>query len=170
MYTPVKSVSIPSGNTTKYGHSRGLNTYTWHCICFVSRHRGYIDIPAYPAHEAAYQIIKAGALRQSEAFYPWYTFYYTLFRDWFPYYRDQVIRKMYNYQPWVGADDRVHAEFMECSFGALNKQEQHFMMKKVGWYILFETTAGSSAAKFRISKSLSTVITLEITIIMFLPF
>ncbi|XP_026783236.3 hydroxysteroid 11-beta-dehydrogenase 1-like protein [Pangasianodon hypophthalmus] len=61
--------------------------------------KGYIDIPAYPAHEAAYQIIKAGALRQSEAFYPWYTYYSTLIRDWFPYYRDQVIRNSYNYQP-----------------------------------------------------------------------
>ncbi|XP_053491417.1 hydroxysteroid 11-beta-dehydrogenase 1-like protein [Ictalurus furcatus] len=61
--------------------------------------KGYIDMPAYPAHEAAYQIIKAGALRQSETFYPWYTFYYTLFRDWFPYYRDLVIRNSFIYQP-----------------------------------------------------------------------
>ncbi|XP_058256256.1 hydroxysteroid 11-beta-dehydrogenase 1-like protein [Hemibagrus wyckioides] len=61
--------------------------------------KGYIDMPAYPAHEAAYQIIKAGALRESEAFYPWYTFYASLFRDWFPYHRDQVIRKVYKYQP-----------------------------------------------------------------------
>ncbi|XP_060797391.1 hydroxysteroid 11-beta-dehydrogenase 1-like protein isoform X2 [Neoarius graeffei] len=62
--------------------------------------KGYIDMPAYPAHEAAYQIIKAGALCQSEAFYPWYTYYVTLFRDWFPYYRDQVIRNAYNYQQY----------------------------------------------------------------------
>ncbi|KAI5621489.1 short-chain dehydrogenase/reductase 10 precursor [Silurus asotus] len=61
--------------------------------------KGYIDMPAYPAHEAAYQIIKAGALRQSEAFYPWYTYYSTLFRDWFPYHRDQVIRMVYKYKP-----------------------------------------------------------------------
>ncbi|KAM9461123.1 hydroxysteroid 11-beta-dehydrogenase 1-like protein [Clarias gariepinus] len=61
--------------------------------------KGYLDVPAYPAHEAAYQIIKAGALRQSEAYYPWYTYYSTLFRDWFPYYRDQFIRAMFKYQP-----------------------------------------------------------------------
>ncbi|TSK53670.1 Hydroxysteroid 11-beta-dehydrogenase 1-like protein [Bagarius yarrelli] len=61
--------------------------------------KGYIDMPAYPAHEAAFQIIKAGALRQDEAFYPWYTFYLTLFRDWFPYHRDQFIRTVYKYQP-----------------------------------------------------------------------
>ncbi|GAA6096768.1 hydroxysteroid 11-beta-dehydrogenase 1-like protein [Tachysurus ichikawai] len=61
--------------------------------------KGYIDMPAYPAHEAAYQIIKAGALRENEAFYPWYTFYASFFRDWFPSYRDQVIRKFYKYKP-----------------------------------------------------------------------
>ncbi|XP_058256463.1 hydroxysteroid 11-beta-dehydrogenase 1-like protein isoform X1 [Hemibagrus wyckioides] len=75
-------------------HGNGLLP-TW----MVAHIRGYTDIPAYPAHEAAYQIIKAGALRESEAFYPWYTFYASLFRDWFPYHRDQVIRKVFRYQP-----------------------------------------------------------------------
>ncbi|XP_036442606.1 hydroxysteroid 11-beta-dehydrogenase 1-like protein isoform X1 [Colossoma macropomum] len=61
--------------------------------------KGYIDMTPYPAHEAAWQIIKAGALRQSEIFYPWYTYYGVLFRDWFPHARDLVIRSCYNYQP-----------------------------------------------------------------------
>ncbi|XP_017567541.1 hydroxysteroid 11-beta-dehydrogenase 1-like protein [Pygocentrus nattereri] len=61
--------------------------------------KGHIDITPYPAHEAAWQIIKAGVLRQSEIFYPWYTYYGVLFRDWFPHARDQVIRSCYNYQP-----------------------------------------------------------------------
>ncbi|XP_076880559.1 hydroxysteroid 11-beta-dehydrogenase 1-like protein [Brachyhypopomus gauderio] len=61
--------------------------------------KGYIDISPYPAHEAAWQIIKAGALRQTEIFYPWYTYYCTLFRDWFPYYRDLMIRNSYNNLP-----------------------------------------------------------------------
>ncbi|KAL7855022.1 hypothetical protein SRHO_G00172120 [Serrasalmus rhombeus] len=61
--------------------------------------KGHIDITPYPAHEAAWQIIKAGVLRQSEIFYPWYTYYGVLFRDWFPHARDLVIRSCYNYQP-----------------------------------------------------------------------
>ncbi|XP_062868595.1 hydroxysteroid 11-beta-dehydrogenase 1-like protein [Trichomycterus rosablanca] len=65
----------------------------------MAKIKGYIEMPAYPAHEAAWEIIKAGALRQSETFYPWYTYYATLFRDWFPYHRDQVIRRVYNYSP-----------------------------------------------------------------------
>lgn len=65
----------------------------------VFKSRGYTDMPAYPAHEAALAIIKAGALRQSETFYPWYTYYVTLTRDWSTYYRDQIIRSAYNYNP-----------------------------------------------------------------------
>uniref|UniRef100_A0A4W4HFM1 Hydroxysteroid 11-beta-dehydrogenase 1-like protein n=1 Tax=Electrophorus electricus TaxID=8005 RepID=A0A4W4HFM1_ELEEL len=56
---------------------------------------GFIDTDSsmektkpYPAREAAWQVVKAGALRQSEVFYPWYTYYCTLIRDWFPYFRD----------------------------------------------------------------------------------
>lgn len=54
---------------------------------------------AYPAHDAARHIIEAGASRQSETFYPWYTYYACLFRDWFPYYRDQAIQNSYTYNP-----------------------------------------------------------------------
>nr|AAH52103.1 Hydroxysteroid (11-beta) dehydrogenase 3 [Danio rerio] len=61
--------------------------------------KGYINMTAYPSHEAALQIIQAGATRQSESFYPWYTFYATLFRDWFPYLRDKVIQNSYTYNP-----------------------------------------------------------------------
>lgn len=61
--------------------------------------KGYINMTAYPSHEAALQIIQAGATRQSESFYPWYTFYATLFRDWFPYLRNKVIQNSYTYNP-----------------------------------------------------------------------
>ncbi|XP_051979961.1 hydroxysteroid 11-beta-dehydrogenase 1-like protein [Xyrauchen texanus] len=61
--------------------------------------KGYINMTAYPAHDAAWHIIEAGALRQSESFYPFYTYYATLFRDWFPYYRDLAIRNSYTYNP-----------------------------------------------------------------------
>lgn len=59
---------------------------------------------AFPAHEAAWHIIEAGASRQSEAFYPWYTFYACLFRDWFPYWRDQAIQNSYTYNPQVNKE------------------------------------------------------------------
>ncbi|CAM4656376.1 hypothetical protein PO909_027287 [Leuciscus waleckii] len=61
--------------------------------------KGYINMTAYPAHESARHIIEAGASRQPEAFYPWYTFYACLFRDWFPYYRDLAIQNSYTYNP-----------------------------------------------------------------------
>ena len=66
------------------------------CAC---EHRGYLDITPYPAHEAAWEIVKAGALRQNEIFYPWYVYYGVLTRDWFPDLRDMAIRSSYNYQP-----------------------------------------------------------------------
>uniref|UniRef100_A0A4W4HCR7 Hydroxysteroid 11-beta-dehydrogenase 1-like protein n=1 Tax=Electrophorus electricus TaxID=8005 RepID=A0A4W4HCR7_ELEEL len=65
----------------------------------MEKTKGYIDMRPYPAREAAWQVVKAGALRQSEVFYPWYTYYCTLIRDWFPYFRDLVIRNSYNYIP-----------------------------------------------------------------------
>ncbi|XP_073718301.1 hydroxysteroid 11-beta-dehydrogenase 1-like protein isoform X2 [Misgurnus anguillicaudatus] len=61
--------------------------------------KGYIDMTAYPAHEAAWQIVAAGGSRQTEVFYPWYTYYACLFRDWFPYWRDLAIRNSYTYNP-----------------------------------------------------------------------
>uniref|UniRef100_A0A8C2ACZ3 Hydroxysteroid 11-beta-dehydrogenase 1-like protein n=1 Tax=Cyprinus carpio TaxID=7962 RepID=A0A8C2ACZ3_CYPCA len=66
--------------------------------------KDYINITAYPAHEAAWHIIEAGASRQSEAFYPWYTFYTCLFKDWFPYLRDQTIQNSYTYDPQVNKE------------------------------------------------------------------
>ncbi|KAG9350603.1 hypothetical protein JZ751_024492 [Albula glossodonta] len=61
--------------------------------------RNYTNMTAYPASEAALQIIKAGTTRQRDMFYPWYTFYTTLFRDWFPYYRDLIIQRSFLYEP-----------------------------------------------------------------------
>uniref|UniRef100_A0A8C2DIZ6 Hydroxysteroid 11-beta-dehydrogenase 1-like protein n=1 Tax=Cyprinus carpio TaxID=7962 RepID=A0A8C2DIZ6_CYPCA len=66
--------------------------------------KGYINMTAYPAHEAAWHIIEAGASRQPETFYPWYTFYACLFRDWFPYLRDQAIQNSYTYNPQVNKE------------------------------------------------------------------
>ncbi|KAG9343120.1 hypothetical protein JZ751_014092 [Albula glossodonta] len=61
--------------------------------------RGYTDMKAYPASEAALHIIKAGATRQRESFYPLYTYFACLIRDWFPFFRDLVIQNSYNFEP-----------------------------------------------------------------------
>ncbi|XP_019752169.1 hydroxysteroid 11-beta-dehydrogenase 1-like protein [Hippocampus comes] len=56
-------------------------------------------VPAYPATEAALNIIKTGATRQRELFYPWYTYIVTVARDFFPDVRDYFIQKSYSYTP-----------------------------------------------------------------------
>ncbi|KAJ8357743.1 hypothetical protein SKAU_G00205370 [Synaphobranchus kaupii] len=61
--------------------------------------KGYTSMKAYPATDAALHIIKAGATRQRESFYPLYTYFGSLFRDWFPFLRDLFIQNSYNYEP-----------------------------------------------------------------------
>ncbi|XP_036410673.1 hydroxysteroid 11-beta-dehydrogenase 1-like protein [Megalops cyprinoides] len=61
--------------------------------------KGYTNMTAHPAHEAALHIIKAGATHQAESFYPWYMYITCLFRDWFPFFRDLVIKNSYYYEP-----------------------------------------------------------------------
>ncbi|XP_030639899.1 hydroxysteroid 11-beta-dehydrogenase 1-like protein [Chanos chanos] len=58
--------------------------------------KGRTSLIPSPASEAAWQMIKGGALRQSEVFYPWTTYVYTFFRDWFPSQRDKIIRSSYH--------------------------------------------------------------------------
>uniref|UniRef100_A0A8C3SV03 Hydroxysteroid 11-beta-dehydrogenase 1-like protein n=1 Tax=Chelydra serpentina TaxID=8475 RepID=A0A8C3SV03_CHESE len=52
---------------------------------------------AYPAAEAALAIIKGGATRAREVFYPWWLELLCCLRDWFPDQRDGVIQSFYNY-------------------------------------------------------------------------
>ncbi|XP_063076101.1 hydroxysteroid 11-beta-dehydrogenase 1-like protein [Engraulis encrasicolus] len=54
--------------------------------------RGYTDVTPWPASEAALHIIKAGATRQTETYYPWFHWLTCFFRDWFPAQRDMMIR------------------------------------------------------------------------------
>ncbi|KAM4574982.1 hydroxysteroid 11-beta-dehydrogenase 1-like protein [Fundulus diaphanus] len=61
--------------------------------------RGIITTPAYPASEAALNIIITGATRQLELYYPWYTYVMTLTKDWFPSLTDHLIRNAINYNP-----------------------------------------------------------------------
>lgn len=61
--------------------------------------RGVVDIPAAPADEAALNIIKTGATRQDELYYPWNTYIVTLTKDWIPSATNYIIRNIYNYIP-----------------------------------------------------------------------
>ncbi|KAM6962616.1 hydroxysteroid 11-beta-dehydrogenase 1-like protein [Aplochiton taeniatus] len=61
--------------------------------------KGIVNIPAYPASEAALNIISTGALRQAEGFYPWFTRVAFLLREGFPFFTDLSIRYTYNYTP-----------------------------------------------------------------------
>ncbi|XP_055722607.1 hydroxysteroid 11-beta-dehydrogenase 1-like protein [Salvelinus fontinalis] len=59
--------------------------------------RGYTNMTAYPASDAALHIIKAGATHQKESFYPGYIYFVCLCRDWFPFFRDIIIQNSYTY-------------------------------------------------------------------------
>ncbi|XP_026200518.1 hydroxysteroid 11-beta-dehydrogenase 1-like protein [Anabas testudineus] len=61
--------------------------------------RGVIDAPAYPATEAALNIIITGATRQPELYYPWFTYIMTLTKDWFPSVTNYVVQSTYKYKP-----------------------------------------------------------------------
>ncbi|XP_043986053.1 hydroxysteroid 11-beta-dehydrogenase 1-like protein isoform X5 [Gambusia affinis] len=61
--------------------------------------RGVTNVPAYPATEAALNIIIAGATRQLDLYYPWFTQVITLIKDWSPSITNYVIQNSYNYIP-----------------------------------------------------------------------
>ncbi|XP_016535739.1 hydroxysteroid 11-beta-dehydrogenase 1-like protein isoform X2 [Poecilia formosa] len=61
--------------------------------------RGVTNIPAYPATEAALNIIITGATRQLDLYYPWFTQVVTLIKDWFPSMINYFIQNSYNYIP-----------------------------------------------------------------------
>lgn len=57
------------------------------------------NVPAAPATEAALNIIKTGATRQAELFYPWNLFIMTLTKDWSSTVTNYIIRSPYKYEP-----------------------------------------------------------------------
>ncbi|XP_071377633.1 hydroxysteroid 11-beta-dehydrogenase 1-like protein [Centroberyx affinis] len=61
--------------------------------------KGITDIPAYPATDAALNIITTGATRQQELFYPWFTNIVSVVKDWFPSVTNHIIRNTYSYHP-----------------------------------------------------------------------
>lgn len=61
--------------------------------------RDVTNVPAYPATDAALNIIITGATRQTDLFYPWFTQFVTLSKDWFPSVTNYVIQNSYNYIP-----------------------------------------------------------------------
>ncbi|XP_039983878.1 hydroxysteroid 11-beta-dehydrogenase 1-like protein [Xiphias gladius] len=61
--------------------------------------RGVTNVPAYPAADAALNIIITGATRQPELFYPWFTHIVNLSKDWFPSITSHIIQNSYKYSP-----------------------------------------------------------------------
>ncbi|XP_060889400.1 hydroxysteroid 11-beta-dehydrogenase 1-like protein [Labrus mixtus] len=61
--------------------------------------KGVTNIPAYPATDAALNIIKTGATRQTDLYYPWFTQLVTLSKDWLPSLTNYIIQNSYNYSP-----------------------------------------------------------------------
>ncbi|XP_030582397.1 hydroxysteroid 11-beta-dehydrogenase 1-like protein [Archocentrus centrarchus] len=61
--------------------------------------RGVTNVPAYPTTDAALNIIITGATRQPELFYPWFTYFIAITKDWFPSLTDYIILNSYNYIP-----------------------------------------------------------------------
>ncbi|XP_051731500.1 hydroxysteroid 11-beta-dehydrogenase 1-like protein isoform X1 [Ctenopharyngodon idella] len=57
----------------------------------MNKIRGFTTMTAYPASEAALSIIKAGATRQKEAFYPWFHYFTCLINNIFPFVKDLML-------------------------------------------------------------------------------
>lgn len=61
--------------------------------------KGVTSVPAYPASEAALNIIITGATRQLELYYPWFTYVVAASKDMFPSVTNFIIQNSYNYNP-----------------------------------------------------------------------
>ncbi|XP_061593701.1 hydroxysteroid 11-beta-dehydrogenase 1-like protein [Cololabis saira] len=61
--------------------------------------RGVTNVPAYPASEAALNILITGATRQLNLYYPWFTQIITILKDWTPSLTNYLIQNSYNYNP-----------------------------------------------------------------------
>lgn len=61
--------------------------------------KGVTNVPAYPAADAALNIIITGATRQPELYYPWITYIVTVTKDWLPSATKYIMRNSYKYTP-----------------------------------------------------------------------
>lgn len=61
--------------------------------------KGITNVPAYPAADAALNIIITGATRQPELYYPWITYMVTVTKDWLPSATNYIMRNSYKYNP-----------------------------------------------------------------------
>ncbi|XP_058495457.1 hydroxysteroid 11-beta-dehydrogenase 1-like protein isoform X2 [Solea solea] len=63
----------------------------------MSKVKDLTTAPAYPATDAALNIITAGALREAELYYPYFTYIAALTKDWFPSITNYFIRATFKY-------------------------------------------------------------------------
>lgn len=71
----------------------------YRAVSFSLFSRGVVNLPAYPATDAALNIIMIGATRQLELYYPWFTYIIVVTKDWFPSITNYIIQNSYNYIP-----------------------------------------------------------------------
>ncbi|KAG7257350.1 hypothetical protein CRUP_000632 [Coryphaenoides rupestris] len=57
-----------------------------------------VNMPAYPATDAALSIIVAGATRQPEVYYPWFISVLAIVKDWLPSVTNYAIRNTYKFE------------------------------------------------------------------------
>lgn len=60
----------------------------------MNKIKGFNTMTAYPASEAALSIIKAGATRQKEAYYPWFHYFTCLINNIFPFGKDILLSSL----------------------------------------------------------------------------
>lgn len=85
-----------------YNSNRSRTTrfsVNYRAVSFSLFSRGVVNLPAYPATDAALNIIIIGATRQQELFYPWFTYIIVVTKDWFPSITNYIIQNSYNYIP-----------------------------------------------------------------------
>lgn len=81
------------------------------CLCF----RNIAMLPAYPATDAALNIITAGATRQPELYYPWFTYIVTVTKDWTPSITNFILQYVFTQRSWNAYKGAKCKTFCACS-------------------------------------------------------
>lgn len=98
----VKYLNIPYTHTMVCENKNSCCTYVVlfnYMLYFFPHLRGVTEIPAYPATEAALNIIITGTTRQLDLYYPWFTHIINLIKDWSPSITNYITQNSYNYVP-----------------------------------------------------------------------
>lgn len=84
-------------------------------LLFTVSPRHLTSIPAYPATDAALNIITAGATRQPELYYPWFTYIVTVTKDWTPSITNFILQYVFTQRSWNAYKGAKCKTFCACS-------------------------------------------------------